>query len=118
MEENRINEILNYYNEFTLLTRYKNIPLADLDSFVGQDLICVREYLKTTEGGNDPKAYNFEDFLKQFKFYVQGGGHPFPSRFSDYRWHVNQKLLSEEMIRVYCEIFEKANGEETARDKH
>lgn len=112
MEENRVKEILSYYNEFTLLQRYSDIPLALLDAFVGNDLLCVREYLHTPEGMYDAKASNFEDFLKQFKFFIQGNGTTFPSNFSDYRWHVNQKLLSEEMIRTYCEIVVKANGKE------
>lgn len=59
------------------------------------------------------KASTFEDFLKEFLFYVQGGGHTWPANFHyiDYMW--NGKKLSNEMIRIYEEIVAKSNGKET-----
>ena len=110
----RAQEILSgYFNEFSLLRRYLNIPLAELKGYVGEDYVCISEYVSSDEGNDHAKASTFEDFLKEFLFYVQGGGSPWPANFHyiDYMW--KGKKLSEEMIRTYAEIVAKSNGEET-----
>ena len=113
----RAQEILSgHHNEFSLLQRYTKVPLAELQCYVGEDYECIKSYVASEEGNTNAKASTFEDFLKEFLFYIQGGGYSWPANFHyiDYTW--NGKKLSEEMVRVYAEIVAKSNGEETAGD--
>ena len=117
MNKDRANQIISLYDEFSLLNRYKNIPLEDLNDFVGEDLICMKEFHANSTGIDHAKASTFVDFLKEFKFYVQGGGTTFPANFKDINYrqtYGERKLLSEEMIRIYGEIVEKSNGKTSA----
>ena len=58
---------------------------------------------KDEQTGNDnPYADDACEFLNQFRFYIQGDGHPFPANFSDE--NRNGLLLSNEMRRIYSEI--------------
>lgn len=114
MKIERANYILeNYHDEFSLLNRYKDIPLSELDDFIGIDWICMKAYCDDSQQSNHAKGTLFRDFLKEFKFYVQGGGTIFPANFKDidYRQaYGERKLLSDEMVRIYGLIVEKSNG--------
>lgn len=109
MDNTRLQAILSHATEFGLLYSYLDFTLAELDDIVGADLVCLKQYLQTEAGKNDFKADQFVDFLKEFKFYIQGHGTTIPANIDtvDYRHHVTQKLLSEEMYRVYGEIASK-----------
>ena len=116
MNIERANQIINLHDEFSLLYRYRKISLEELNEFVGEDLICMKEFHENSTGIDHAKASTFVDFLKEFKFYVQGGGSIFPANFKyiDYRQTYGEgKLLSEEMVRIYGEIVENSNGKKS-----
>lgn len=113
MNIDRAREILNsHYNEFSLLHRYIDIPLSELDNFVGEDWLCIKEYLASPDESNHAKASTFADFLKEFKFYIQGKGSTLPINFHSIDYRFKDKRLSDEMKRIYVEIREKSNGKE------
>lgn len=113
MNIERAREILNsYHNEFSLLYRYIDIPFSELDNFVGDDWLSIKEYLASPDESNHAKASTFADFLKEFKFYIQGKGSTLPANFHYIDYRFNSKLLSDEMKRIYVEIREKSNGKE------
>lgn len=105
-----------YYTEFSLLrNRYSDLTWSQLDALVGSDKVCMEEYQDSPDCMNEGKAATFVDFLKEFKFYVQGKGNPWPSNFHyiDYREPATGKLLSEEMRKTLVAALEKeSNGEE------
>lgn len=105
-----------YYNEFSLLrSRYSNLKWSDLDVLVGNDWAILKEYKDCPDCLNEGKVDTFVDFLKEFKFYVQGKGNPWPHKFQiiDYREPATGKLLSEEMIKTLVAALEKEkDGEE------
>lgn len=105
-----------YYNEFSLLrNRYSDLTWSQLDALVGSDKVCMEEFKDSPDCLNEGKAATFIDFLKEFKFYVQGKGNPWPSNFYiiDYRDPATGQLLSEEMRKALVAALKKEkDGEE------
>lgn len=107
--------IEKYHNEISLLGRYSDLTLSELDSIVGSDWICLKEYEKDSNCINEAKVSTFVDFLKEFKFYIQGKGSTWPANFSDidYCDAPTGRHLGEEMRKVMFVALEKANGKES-----
>lgn len=117
VKKQRAEEIMKkYHSEFSLLrSRYANLNISDLEEIVGGDWICVKEYKECPDCINEGKVDTFVDFLKEFKFYIQGKGTTWPNNFDqiDYREVQTGKLLSEEMRKTLVAALEKEkDGEE------
>lgn len=105
-----------YYSEFSLLrSRYNNLNWTQLDALVGSDLVCLKEYKQCPDCIHEGKVDTFVDFLKEFKFYIQGKGTTWPDNFHliDYCEVVTGKHLGEEMEKTLVAALEKEkDGEE------
>lgn len=112
MPINKAAELVKKYNdEFSLLyNRYADLNIDEAVAMIREDWCCMKQYLQSDECENEGKASNFEDFLKQLKFYVEGKGSTWPANFQDFRSHITQKLLSEETRRIVSEILARSNG--------
>ena len=101
--------IEKYHNEFSLLGRYSDLTWTQLDALVGKDRICLKEYEHCSECVNEAKVNTFIDFLKEFKFYIQGKGSIWPANFHyiDYCDAPTGRHLGEEMRKALAAAMEK-----------
>lgn len=101
--------ITNYHNEFSLLGRYSDLTWAELDTLVGNDLLYLKEYKNWPDCINEIKVDLFIDFLKEFKFYIQGKGSIWPVNFQyiDYCDTPTGRHLGEEMRKTLLSAMDK-----------
>lgn len=111
-EDNKIAEeiVEKYHNEFSLLGRYADLTWEQLYAYVSCDMVCLRAYAENPNCINEGKVANFVEFLRQFKFYVQGKGTTWPANFLevDYCDVPTGRHLGEEMSKVLVAALEKS----------
>ena len=87
------------FDRWCILYCFSTLDYNNLEYEVNMDYLCLKEYISHND---NPYADDACEFLNQFRFYIQGDGHPFPANFSDE--NRNGLLLSNEMRRIYSEI--------------